>query len=75
MKSSPINHKCALTLKDLGRVIIYYSKSTLHNDILFVAMLLTGFFALLHLGKLTLPNNKSICDWQKIMCRDAICVC
>jgi len=75
MKSSPINRKCALTLEDLGRVINYYSKSTLHNDILFVAMLLTGFFALLCLGELTLPNDKSIRDWKKVMRRDTVHVC
>jgi len=72
MKSSPINRKRALTLEDLGRVIVYYSKSTLHNDILFVAMLLTGFFALLRLGELTLPNDKSIRDWRKIVRRDTV---
>jgi len=75
MKSSPINRKRALTLEDLGRVINYYSKSTLHNDILFVAMLLTGFFALLRLGELTLPNDKSIRDWKKVVRRDTVHVC
>jgi len=72
MKSSPIHRKRALTLDDLGMVIIYYSKSALHDDILFVAMLLTGFFALLRLGELTLPNDKSIRDWRKIVRRDTV---
>jgi len=74
MKSNPVVRKRALTLDDLGMVIIYYSKSTRHDDLLFVAMLLTGFFALLRLGELTLPNDKSIRDWRKIVRRDTVSI-
>jgi len=75
MKSTEVTRKRALTLEDLAMVIIHYAKSTLHDDLLFVAMLLTGFFALLRLGELTLPNDKSIRDWQKIVRRDTVRVC
>ena len=75
MKSTEVTRKRALTLEDLAMVIIHYAKSTLHDDLLFVAMLLTGFFALLRLGELTLPNDKSIRDWRKIVRRDTVRVC
>ena len=66
MKGTPINRKCALTLDNLGRVIVFYANSTRHDDLLFVAMLLTGFFALLRLGEMTFPDDKSIRDWRKV---------
>jgi len=47
MKGTPTKRKRALTLDDLGCVILHYSLSTLHEDLLFVTMLLTGFFALM----------------------------
>jgi len=75
MKSNPIVPKCALTLDDLGMVIVYYSKFTRHDNLLFIAMLLTGFFTLLRLGELTLPNNKSIRDWRKIVRWDTVSIC
>jgi hypothetical protein len=56
----------------LGRVIHHFSLSSRHDDRLFVAMLLTGFFALLRLGELTFPDNESIRDWRKIVRRDSV---
>ena len=55
-------------------VIKYYAKSTRHDNLLFVAILLTGFFALLRLGELTLPNDKLIRDWKKIVRRDTVSI-
>jgi len=60
LKGSATMQKRALTLDDLGCVIDYYSNSTKHDDLLFIAMLLTGFFALMRLGELTFPDNKSL---------------
>ena len=64
MRGTLITRKRALTLDDLGRVINFYALSTCHDDLLFVAMLLTGFFALMRLGELSLPNDKSLHDWR-----------
>ena len=72
LKGTPTKRKRALTLEDLARVIIYYSTSTNHNDLLFVAMLLTGFFALMRLGELTFPDDKRLRDWRKVTLRDSV---
>ena len=60
LKGSAVKRKRTLTLDDLARVIDYYSTSTKHDDLLFVAMLPTGFFALMRLGELTFPDDKSL---------------
>ena len=72
MRGSPIKRKRALTLDDLGRVIDHYSHSTDHNTLLFLSMLLTGFFALMRLGELTFPDDKSIRDWCKVIKRASV---
>ena len=74
MRGTPVVRKRALTLDDLGRVIAYYSSSTRHDDLLFVAMLLTGFFALLRLAELVFPDDKSIRDWRKVVKRSSLIV-
>jgi len=72
MRGTAVRRKRALTLDDLGRVIDYYSHSTDHNDLLFVSMILTGFFALMRLGELTFPDDKSIRDWRKVIKRASV---
>jgi hypothetical protein len=72
LRGTPTHRKRALTLDDLGRVINHYSNSTQHNDLLFVSMILTGFFALMRLGELTFPDDKSIRDWRKVIDRDSV---
>ena len=72
MRGTPTNRKQALTLDNLGRVIDRYTSSTDHNELLFLAMILTGFFALMRLGELTFPDDKSIRDWRKITKRSSV---
>jgi len=72
MRGSPTRRKCALTLDDLRWVINHYSFSSDYDDLLFVSMLLTGFFALMRLGELTFPDDKSIRDWRKIIKRSSV---
>lgn len=74
MRGTPTMRKRALTLDDLGRVIQYYSFSVDYDDLLFVAMLLTGFFALMRLGEITFPDDKSIQDWRKVTKRSTTSV-
>jgi hypothetical protein len=52
----------------------YYSCSQSHDDILFVSQLLTGFFALMRLGELTIPDDKSLVDHHKITSRTSIVI-
>ena len=72
MRSSATKRKRALTHSDLETVINTFSNSTKHDDLLFVAMLLTGFFALMRLGELTFPNDKNLRDWRKISKRSSV---
>ena len=65
-KSKPVSCKCALTLANLTTVLDYYNSSLQHDDLLFVAMLLTGFFALMRLGEMAYPDNPSIQDFCKV---------
>ena len=52
--------KCALTINNLQLVINHYHDSTLHDDLLFVAMIITGFFGLLRLGEMAFPDDVSL---------------
>lgn len=66
--------KRALTLDDLESVITHYQTSLLHDDLLFVSMLLTGFFALMRLGELTYPNDPSLHDFRKVTKRSSVVI-
>jgi hypothetical protein len=72
MRGTPTKRKRALTLDDLHKVINHYSSSTDHDNLLFLAMILTGFFALMRLGELTFPDDKSIRDWRKVTKRSTV---
>jgi hypothetical protein len=62
LRGVPTVWKRALTMDDLHRVVDHYKSSNLHDDLLFVAQLLLGFFALHRLGELTTPDDKSLID-------------
>ena len=64
---SPTKQKRALTHDDLLLVMNHYHLSSLHDDLLFVAQLLTGFFALLRLGELTVPDDPRLHNPSKIV--------
>ena len=67
-----VTRKRALTISDLFIVLHALAHSTLHDDLLFIAMLLTGFFALLRLGELTFPNSVKLRNWRKITKRSTV---
>ena len=66
MKGTATIRKRALTIDDLRLVLDHYRDSSLHDDLLFLAMLLTGFFGLLRLGEMTFPNDASLQNWKKV---------
>jgi len=74
MKGKAVVRKHALSTKDLTMVADHYSKSSDHDDLLFVAMLYTGFFGLMRLGELTFPDDKSIQNWRKVTRRSSVLV-
>ena len=74
LKSSPTKRKRALTFDDLLKVVNELAGSTLHDDLLFQSMLLTGFFALMRLGELTFPDETRLRNWKKITKRSSVVV-
>lgn len=72
LRGVPTKRKRALTLHDLQIVIDHYSTSSSHNNILFVSQLLTGFFTLMQLGKLTVSDDRTLFDHRKITSRTSI---
>jgi hypothetical protein len=74
LRGVPTKRKRALTMDDLLRVVNHYSSSQSHNDLLFVSQLLTGFFALMRLGELTVSDDKSLIDHRKITSRTSVSV-
>jgi hypothetical protein len=72
LKGLPTVRKRALTMDDLRRIVDYYKNSNSHDDLLFVAQLLSGFFALHRLGELTTPDDKSLIDHRKITKRSSV---
>ena len=71
----PTSHKRALTLGDLETVINSLSNSNDYDDLLFLAQLLTGFFALFHLGKMTYPDDPKLRDPRKVTKCNSVRVC
>jgi hypothetical protein len=54
------------------RVVDDLKNSTQHDDLLFLAMLLTGFFALMCLGELAFPDDKDLQNWREISKRSSV---
>lgn len=55
-------------------VISHYSNSTIHDDLLFVAQLLVGFFALMRLSELTNSDTTKFYNTLKITRRSSILI-
>ncbi|KNZ76177.1 hypothetical protein J132_11297 [Termitomyces sp. J132] len=52
--------KQALCRDNLLCFIDYYQESSAHDDLLFLALVVTGFYGLLKLGKMTMPDNVAL---------------
>src|ERR1700678_2528198 len=74
LRGTPTTRKRALTMSDLKLVIHHYLSSESHDDLLFVSQLLTGFFALMRLGELTVSDDKSLIDHRKITTRTSVSI-
>jgi hypothetical protein len=72
LRGVPTKRKRALSMDDLQHVVNHYSDSQHHDDLLFVAQLLTGFFALMRLGELVVSDDKTIIDPKKITARTSV---
>jgi hypothetical protein len=72
MRGTATIRKRALTIDDLRIVVDHFSHSTLHDDLLFLAMLITGFFGLLRLGEMTFPDDVTLQNWKKVTRRTTV---
>ena len=72
MKGTATIRKRALTLEDLQLVVNHYRDTSIHDDLLFLSMLLTGFFGLLRLGELVFPDEASLQNWKKVTRRNTV---
>jgi hypothetical protein len=65
--AQPTRCKCALTISDLSIILTHFNNTPpSHDDLLFLSMLFTSFFSLMHLDELAFPDDKNIHDWRKI---------
>jgi len=74
LRSTEVKRKQALSIHDLVFIANQFRSSSSHNDLLFSALLVTGFHVLSHLGELTFPDNPSIHDWWKVSKRSSLII-
>ena len=70
----PTKRKCALTFSNLSMVVDNLAHSQNHDDLLFMAMLLTGFFTLMQLDELCFSNDIKLWNWKKITKRSSVII-
>ena len=63
----PVKRKRPLSTDNLKTVISTMGTSARHDDKLFLAILLTGFRGLMHLGKLTFPDSMACRNYCKVI--------
>ena len=72
MNTKAVTRKDALSLCNLQSISNRFLSSSSHDNLLFAALLSTGFHGLLRLGKLTFPDNPSLRDWRKVIRRRSL---
>lgn len=70
--SKPIKCKRALFKDDLVLVASCISPTSPHDDLLFAAMLFTGFHALLRLGEMAWPDRRDLRTYRKVTLRHTV---
>ncbi|KDQ05556.1 hypothetical protein BOTBODRAFT_82136, partial [Botryobasidium botryosum FD-172 SS1] len=70
--TSPIHRKKPLSRDDLASLQPQYAASYDHDDLLFFAMLTTGFGGLLRLGELVWPDKTDLRDYRKVILRNSV---
>ncbi|KAF9007757.1 hypothetical protein BDZ89DRAFT_914130, partial [Hymenopellis radicata] len=71
-RGKPVQRKQPLSRAHLQRASVHLSASSTHDDVLFVAMLYTGFGALLRLGEITQPDNARLRNPRKLSKRGTV---
>ena len=71
---SPVKRKAPLSHADLLLVLDSIVSNPSHDDLLFAAIILTGFHALMRLGELVFPDKKELRNYRKISLRHTVSV-
>jgi hypothetical protein len=69
---TPVKRKAPLSHADLELILNKIGLSTLHDNLLFHAQLLTGFYGLLQLGELVFPDKLVLRNYRKISLRHTV---
>lgn len=69
---SPVKRKRPLSTAEIDVVFRSFGDSPTHDDILFMAMITTGFYGLLRLGELTMPDSVKLRNYRKISMRRTV---
>ncbi|PBK83692.1 hypothetical protein ARMGADRAFT_881496, partial [Armillaria gallica] len=72
LRGTTVKRKLPLTRPQLQLVLDKFNTSTFHDDSLFVAMILTGFYGLLRLAEISMPDSKELRDWRKLTRRASV---
>ncbi|THU78768.1 hypothetical protein K435DRAFT_699464 [Dendrothele bispora CBS 962.96] len=70
--SKPTKRKSPLSISDLSLAVEHYRHRRNHDDLLFLALLLTGWFGLLRLAELCLPDVRKHQNLRKRTRRDSV---
>jgi hypothetical protein len=66
LRAIPTIRKLPLSLAHLNMLVANLGTSRIHDDKLFLALILTGFHGLMRLGELTWPDNPKLRNWTKV---------
>ena len=69
---TPTKRKAPFSHADLQRVLDSLPSTPSHDDLLFSAILLTGFHALMRLGELVFPDKRVLRNYRKISLRHSV---
>ena len=71
---SPVKRKTPLSRANLQFVLDSMVSEPSHDELLFAAIMLTGFHALLRLGELVFPDKKALRNYRKISLRHSVSI-
>lgn len=69
---SPVKRKSPLSHANLLLILDSMVSSPSYDDLLFAALILTGFHALMRLGELVFPDKKALRNYRKIALRHSV---
>ena len=68
--NTPVRRKAPLTVGHLTRALAFFPPTS-HDNLLFLALLGSGFFALHRLGELVSPDSAGLRVWRKVILRSS----